>query len=251
MTAADWDAGTYDRVADPQFAWGAEVLERLELRGDERVLDAGCGSGRVTELVAGRVPRGEVVALDASPAMLGEARRRLSGRDNVSFVAADLGTPLPIERPVDAVFSTATFHWVPDHDALFANLAAVMRPGAALVAQCGGRGNIASVLRAVRRAGVDAPHGTVFAGPGETARRLAGAGFVDVSCWLSDAPTPFPSPAAFEVFLGTVCLRPYLGVVPDAERPAFVARVVRAMGRPEIDYVRLNIVARRGAGAVR
>ncbi|HEX5148335.1 MAG TPA: class I SAM-dependent methyltransferase, partial [Candidatus Limnocylindrales bacterium] len=124
----DWDARTYDRVAEPQTRWGRAVLDRLPLVGDERVLDAGCGSGRVTELLAARLPRGHVVALDASAAMIETARERLAPlAERVEFVVADLGLPLPLAEPVDAVLSTATFHWVPDHDALFANLAAVLR----------------------------------------------------------------------------------------------------------------------------
>ena len=119
---------TYDRVADPMTRWGAAVLDRLPLDGDERVLDAGCGSGRVTELLAARLPRGRVVALDGSPSMVEAARERLARfGDRVEYVVADLGAPLPLDGPVDAIVSTATFHWVPDHDALFANLAAVLR----------------------------------------------------------------------------------------------------------------------------
>src|SRR5688500_7141013 len=142
----DWDARTYDRVADPMTRWGAAVLDRLPLRGDERVLDAGCGSGRVTELLVERLPRGTVVALDGSPAMVEAARSRLARFGNrVEFVVADLGQPLPVAEPVDAILSTATFHWVLDHDALFRNLAAVLQPGGRLVAQCGGSGNVASI----------------------------------------------------------------------------------------------------------
>ena len=249
MSAAanDWDAGTYDRVADPQFRWGLAVLDRLELRGDERVLDAGCGSGRVTEALLERLPRGEVVALDVSPAMLEEARRRLApATERVEFVEADLMRPLPVERPVDAVVSTATFHWVPDHDALFRNLAAVMRPGASLVAQCGGRGNIATVVDAARRAGSAAFDPTTFAGAEETAARLEAAGFVEIRCWLHDEPTRFPDERAFEDFLRTVCLRPFLEDLPPGEHDGFVHRVAGLMPGREIDYVRLNVTARRG-----
>ena len=132
----DWDARTYDRVADPQTRWGTAVLDRLPLAGDERVLDAGCGSGRVTELLAKRLPRGRVVALDGSPSMIDAARERLAPFGNrVEYVVADLGVPLPVDGTIDAILSTATFHWVPDHDALFANLATVVRPGGRLVAQ--------------------------------------------------------------------------------------------------------------------
>ena len=144
--AGDWNASSYDRVADPQTRWGAEVLGRLPLEGDETVLDAGCGTGRVTELLLGRLPRGRVVALDFSAAMLVEARKRLAPfGDRVAYVEADLARPLPLDATVDAVLSTATFHWVMDHDAMFENLAAVLRPGGWLVAQCGGFGNVATL----------------------------------------------------------------------------------------------------------
>src|SRR5438045_5843592 len=133
----DWNANAYDRVADPQARWGATVLERLPLDGDERVLDAGCGTGRVTALLLERLPRGRVVALDGSPSMIEEARRRFAGDARVELVTADLARPLPLAAAVDAVLSTATFHWIADHGALFRNLAAVLRPGGRLCAQCG------------------------------------------------------------------------------------------------------------------
>src|SRR6266508_370221 len=114
--AEDWDAATYDRIADPMARWGTAVLDRLPLRGDERVLDAGCGSGRVTERLLASLPLGHVIALDASPAMIEEARRRLAPfAYRVTYVVANLLDPLPIDPPVDAILSTATFHWVPDH----------------------------------------------------------------------------------------------------------------------------------------
>ncbi|MDQ2965965.1 MAG: methyltransferase domain-containing protein [Chloroflexota bacterium] len=243
----DWDAPTYDRVADPQTGWGAAVLDRLPLLGDERVLDAGCGSGRVTEILLERLPRGRVIALDASAAMLEEARRRLGRHtDQVEFLQADLAQPLPIEPPVDAVLSTATFHWVLDHDALFRNLGAVIRPGGRLVAQCGGAGNIASLKRVLAGLGDGWPGEYCFATPAETTERLVASGFVDVEAWLSDEPTRFEPGAPFERFLETVCLRQHLERLPPEERTAFVRAVAARMPAPELDYVRLNILARRG-----
>lgn len=242
----DWDARTYDRIADPMTRWGATVLDRLPLDGDERVLDAGCGSGRVTEWLAERLPRGQVIALDGSPSMIEAARDRLAPyEDRVEFVVADLGRPLPIDEPVDAVLSTATFHWVPDHDALFANLAAVMRPGARLVAQCGGAGNIATIQRAL------ADIGDGWLGPAHfetvmaTTRRLSAAGFVDIECWLQDEPTRFDSGEPFETYLRTVVLGAHLERLPTAQHQAFVRAVVDRLDEPVIDYVRLNIDARR------
>lgn len=246
---ADWDAATYDRVADPMARWGATVLARLPLLGAERVLDAGCGSGRVTEHLCERVPRGAVVALDLSAAMLVEARRRLARFGaRVTLVQADLARPLPLGA-VDAVFSTATFHWVRDHDALFANLAAVLRPGGPLVAQCGGAGNIARVHAAARAAGVDLD-ATYFATPADTERRLLAAGFVAVRCWLQDEPTALAPGEPLETYLRTVCLRRHVEALAPPDREGFVREVAQRLGEPVIDYVRLNILARRAGGNV-
>ncbi|MEO8570866.1 MAG: methyltransferase domain-containing protein [Chloroflexota bacterium] len=242
----DWDAQAYDRVADPMTRWGSGLLERLPLEGDERVLDAGCGSGRVTELLAARLPRGRVIALDGSAAMVEAARERLAPfGDRIEYVAADLGRPLPIEGTVDAILSTATFHWVPDHDALFANLAAVLRPGGWIVAQFGGAGNIATVRRALASIGdgwVGSPH---FETPIATVRRLDAAGFVDIECWLHDEPTWFEPGEPFERYLHTVILGEHVERLPVADRDAFVHEVAERIGEPLIDYVRLNVVARR------
>lgn len=243
----DWDARTYDRVADPMTRWGSTVLDRLPLQGDERVLDAGCGSGRVTEQLAERLPNGHVIALDGSPSMVEAARQRLAPfGDRIEYVVADLGAPLPIEDEVDAVLSTATFHWVPDHDALFANLAAVTRVGGWLVAQCGGAGNIASIQRVLATIGdgwLGAVHfETVLA----TTRRLDAAGYVDIECWLTDEPTRFEAGQPFETYLRTVVLGAHLERLPPEEHDAFVAAVAAGVGEPLIDYVRLDIVARRG-----
>jgi trans-aconitate 2-methyltransferase len=249
--AFDWDAATYDRVADPQALWGRAVLDRLVLAGTETVLDAGCGSGRVTEELLGRLPAGRVVALDASESMLDEARRRLARhRDRVRFVRADLldleQSVLGVSRPVDAVLSTATFHWVTDHDRLFANLSGVMGPGGQLVAQCGARGNLALLLETVRSLGVQRAGTWLYASRDETVRRLGRAGFVDVDVWTNPEPTRFDDPARLADFLSAVILREHLSTLAPEERRPFVERVVAAMEEPVIDYVRLNIVARRG-----
>jgi trans-aconitate 2-methyltransferase len=228
--------------------WGRTVLERLPLDGGETVLDAGCGSGRVTEQLLERLPHGRVVATDAAPSMLAEARTRLERfGDRVEFVECDLGRPLPVDGPVDAVFSTATFHWVPDHDALFANLAAVLRPGGWLVAQCGGAGNVASVQRVASELLEDGWMGPwTFATPEQTSARLAAAGFVEVETWLHDEPTPLEPGEPLETFLATVILRAHLERMPEADRAGFVRRVAERLPEPVIDYVRLNMVARRG-----
>lgn len=226
--------------------WGSGVLERLALAGDETVLDAGCGSGRVTEQLVERLPEGRVIAADAAPSMLAEARRRLERfGDRVAFVECDLGRPLPLDGPVDAVFSTATFHWVPDHDALFANLAAALRPGGMLVAQCGGAGNLGAVRKVLATMGETWPGPWTFATPEETVARMEAAGFVDVEAWLHDEPTVIEAGEPMETFLTTVVLRAHVERLPEAERAGFIRRVAERLPGSEIDYVRLNLVARR------
>jgi trans-aconitate 2-methyltransferase len=248
-TPRDWDAATYDRVAAPQTRWGGAVLERLPLHGDETVLDAGCGSGRVTEQLADRLPDGRIIALDASPAMIDEARRRLARfGDRIAYLVADLNAPfeLPGGVRVDAVLSTATFHWVPDHAALFRHLAAVLRPGGRLVAQFGGAGNIAAVKAIVASIGDGwlgpAHYETVEA----TTERLAAAGFVDIEAWLQPEPTRFEPGEPFETFLRTVILGPQVDRLPEEERAGYVHEVATRLGEPVVDYVRLNADARRG-----
>ena len=250
--AREWDATTYDRIADPMTRWGAAVVDRLPLAGAERVLDAGCGSGRVTELLLARLPRGHAIALDASRAMVAEAQRRLAPfGDRVTYVVADLLDPIPIDAPVDGVFSTATFHWITNHEGLFANLAAVLRSRGWLQAQCGGRGNIASVLDAASAVapefGLDpAWRGNkLFAGPEDTRHRLEAAGFVGVETWLHPEPTPLEPGEPLETYLATIILRDHVALVDEADRAAYVHAVAEAMPKPQIDYVRLNIVATR------
>lgn len=241
----EWDAATYDRVADPQTRWGESVLDRLPLTGNERVLDAGCGTGRVTELLAERLPDGSVVALDGSPAMIEQARVRLARfGDLVTYVVADLNRAIPLDERVDAVLSTATFHWVPDHAALFRNLAAILRPGGQLVAQFGGAGNIENVMRALASVGDGWLGDAHFETPDATTSRLEAAGFVDIECWLSDAPTQFESGVQFESFLRTVILGAHLARLPESERDPFVREVAAKLPEARIDYVRLNVVAR-------
>ena len=242
----DWDAATYDRVADPQTRWGGAVLERLPLHGDETVLDAGCGTGRVTELLAERVPHGRVIALDASSSMVDEARRRLVRfGDRVDYVVADLGKPfeLPGGGLADAILSTATFHWVADHDALFRNLAAVLRPGGRLVAQCGGSGNIASIRAILASIGDGWTGEAHYETPEATAERLTAAGFTDIETWLQPEPTRFEAGASLEMFLRTVILGGHVARLAEADRDAFVREVASRLAEPVVDYVRLNILA--------
>ena len=119
----DWDAARYHRISDPQLAWGRGVAERLFAVAGERILDVGCGTGRLTSEIAAQ-PGISVVGLDASSAMLQEAVRHgrgLDGHIRPMYVRGN-GAALPFTDAFDAVFSAATFHWIPDHDRLFASV---------------------------------------------------------------------------------------------------------------------------------
>jgi trans-aconitate 2-methyltransferase len=246
----DWDATTYDRVSKPLVELATTVLDRLDLSGREIVLDAGCGSGNVTLMLLERLPQGHVVAVDSAPSMVEHARQTLSGR--VTVLQADL-TGLELEEPVDAVFSSAVFHWIADHDRLFERLFVALRPGGRLVAQCGGEGNIERFHEAARAVAAAPPYAEFlagwagpwnFAGPVETAARLERAGFEGVQTWLEPHPI---SPENPEDYLRTICLGYHLEQLPEELRDEYV-RAVLERSSDELDYVRLNINARRPSG---
>ena len=246
----DWDAATYDRVSAPQVEWALKVLERLPLRGDETVLDAGCGSGRVTQLLLERLPRGHVVAVDSAPSMVAHAREALEP-ERATVLQASL-TELVLDEPVDAAFSNAVFHWIVDHDALFARLNAALRPGGRLVAQCGGEGNVERFHQAAKEVAARQPYADHlagwrgpwhFAGAEETAARLERAGFTEVRTWLEPYPVTPPDPITF---VRTVCLGPHLQRLPEVLHEAYAEAVCERSGTT-LDYVRLNIDAKTPA----
>ncbi len=262
----EWNAASYHRVANPHVDWGRAVLDRLPLRGDETVLDAGCGTARLTALLLERLPRGRVIALDQSANMLDQARASLEPRfgNRVSYLHSDLlalGREPDLERAVDVVFSTATFHWVRDHPALFRALFQTLKPGGRLIAQCGGGPNLATVaaramviLRSDRYAPLvgDWPGPWEFADPATTADRLGAAGFIEVETGLVHAPVTMPDAGAYREFLTTVVLGTHLERIPDETlRREFIASLVDAGAADTppfvLDYWRLNLRARRPA----
>jgi trans-aconitate 2-methyltransferase len=253
MTVRAWDGGVYDRISGPMEALGRAVLDRLELAGDETAIDAGCGSGRVTEALIERLPRGRVIAVDASSSMVQAARERLQragiGPERVEVREADL-LELEVGEPVDAILSTATFHWIADHERLFRRLHTVLRPGGRLVAQCGGEGNI-DVLRGVANEILARePYAEHFrdwrapwnyAAPEGTRERLLRAGFAGAECWLAPAPQ---QPGHPREFLSSIVLGPHHQQLPEELKEPFMDAVLAELGEPVVvDYIRLNIDA--------
>jgi trans-aconitate 2-methyltransferase len=247
--SVDWNATSYHRISGPMEEMGLAVLERLALRGDETVLDAGCGTGRVTAALCERLPRGRVIAVDRAPSMVEQARSFLAGRADVR--EADLLT-LDVGERVDAIFSTVTFHHILDHVLLFSRLFAALAPGGRLVAQCGGAGNVAETFAAAEELAAAEPFAPSFRGwgrphyfatPDETASRLETTGFTEVRCWLSGETVQPEDPAEY---LSTIVLRSHVSRLPEELAPLFLAAVVERVGDPFVlEYVRLNIDARR------
>ncbi|HVO60479.1 MAG TPA: methyltransferase domain-containing protein [Terriglobales bacterium] len=256
----EWDSAAYDRISGPQFSWGKKVLARVCLRGDEHVLDAGCGTGKLSAELLETLPEGRVMGLDVSRNMLRRAHENLQPRfaDRVTFVAADL-QHLPFDQAFDGVFSTAAFHWVPDHGLLFRNLFRALRPGGWLIAQCGGSGNLHRFLARVAESSKRLPYlahvgkyqpSWTFADPPTTATRLEAAGFIEIDTGLEPAPTRFANEARFSEFASKVILHRFLEHLPDeASRRQFMHDLSKAAAHDdppfELDYWRLNLAARK------
>jgi trans-aconitate 2-methyltransferase len=256
----EWNSSEYHRLSQPQVSWGKKVLSRLTLRGDELLLDAGCGTGRLTAELLQSLPDGRVVALDISQNMLRSAREYLQPQfgERAPLVAADL-QDLPFENTFDGIVSTAAFHWVLDHDRLFRNLYRALRPGGWLQAQCGGGQNLARLrerMAALAVAPKFAPFLASFLSPwlyqdaegaAETLRR---AGFVDVQTGLEAAPTLFDDRRHYFEFVKTVIVRTHLERLPDANlREQYVSDLADQAAADDppflLDYWRLNLSARK------
>jgi trans-aconitate 2-methyltransferase len=259
---AEWDASTYHRISNPHVVWGQPIIDRLHLTGSETVIDAGCGTGRLTAQVLERLPAGRVIAVDRDAAMLATAKAELEPRfgDRVRVVRADLlDLDSAVDEPADRVFSTATFHWVGDHERLFGAIFRSLRPGGWLVAQCGGAGNIQRVIghaAEIAREPDFQPWFAGWAGPWtfsddrQAARRLAKAGFTEIETALIEAPVTQPDSAAFAQFARSVVFGEHLARLPtDGLRDRFVAAITERAGRDDppytLDYRRLNIRAQR------
>ncbi len=252
----DWDARAYHRVAAPQEEWGREVLARLELRGDETVLDAGCGSGRVTRLLCERVPDGRVIGVDGSPSMIEHAGENLAEfGDRVELIVGDL---------LDARAPGAG-----RRDLLQRDLPLDPRPRAAVRAPVRGpaprrrdrgavrgqgqrrrveaRARVAAGRRALRRLPARHARGDQLR-LGRRHARPARAGRVRARPDRRLARARTVAPPDRREFARTVSLAKHLALLPEGLRDEFVDAVLGSMPRPLVlEYVRLNISARRPA----
>ena len=270
---ADWDAARYHLLSNPQVGWGRRVLERLAPRPGERILDLGCGTGRLTAELAAALGHGTVVAVDRSETMLREAAAQAlpgphrvgddtlsSGTHHVHFVRAD-GACLPFVDTFDAVLSTATFHWIHDHQALFASIYRALAPGGRLVAQCGGGHNLLTLYDRAEDLMALPRFASYFEGWRDpwrfedvpsTIHRLREAAFTAIDVYLEAAPTTLPDRDTYKDFLATVCARHHVERLPAIERDEFLDQLTIAAAADDppftLDYWRLNILAQKPAG---
>jgi trans-aconitate 2-methyltransferase len=261
-TSREWNAAEYHRLSAPQFKWGSLVLADLKLRGDECVLDAGCGTGKLTRLLLENLPRGRVIGLDLSRNMVLHAGQNLVPDFGlrVGFVAADL-LALPFQNSFDGIFSTASFHWVLDHDILFCGLYKALKPGGWLHAQCGGKSNLRDLRQRVRSLSQEKEFSEwlgefrepwFFSDAEGAAVRMQAAGFENIESGLEQADYAAESASEFEEYLRTFILHRHLDMLPSEElRDRFVRRLSQAAQQDSkpfvLDYCRLNLRARKPA----
>lgn len=259
MKSREWNSAVYHRLSGPQVSWGKKVLARLQLRGDELVLDAGCGTGRLTSDLLEALPNGHVVGVDLSQNMLISAREHLH-RDfgsRLDLVVSDL-LRLPFRQSFDVVVSTAAFHWVLDHDHLFRNLHDLLIPRGRLEAQCGGGPNLVELRSRAKTLMASPKFGRFFAGFHEpwlfqnaeqAAAALKRAGFTEVETSVESAPTLLDNAEHFREFVPNIIFRRHLQNLPSEElRTQFIEELTQQAAKDDppffLDYWRLNLRGR-------
>jgi trans-aconitate 2-methyltransferase len=255
-----WDAETYERIGTPMRRWAQAVIDDLDLKGDEVVLDAGCGSGSVTLDLLERLPRGKIYAVDSALQMIQKLEKTLKERDitNVVAMQSDL-TKLYLNEQVDVVFSNAVFHWIQDDDGLFGSLARATRSGGRLRAQCGGGANIRKLMMCTREVEARPPYNEYLSGRVESRKYRTNEQAkqaLERNGWRQVRAETFPSDVTFEdedhavLYLKTIILQQEAAALPDNLSGRFlrdvIAEVEAKYGQPFVaDYVRLDLWAVR------
>lgn len=257
--SAKWNPSDYASNSGAQAKWAAELMEKLPLNGDERILDLGCGDGKITVLLAEQVPRGSVLGVDHSAEMIEFAlNSHTANLSNIAFQVADAAA-LDLPPEFDRVFSNAALHWVPDHPAVLRGVAASLKSGGRLLFQMGGRGNVDDVSAIMQTLITDARWSPYFNdlgstyfffGPDEYERWLPEAGLRPLRCELIPKVMTH-TPEKFTGWLRTTWLR-YTERVPEDRREDFIAECVRnyieafppdAEGNVHVKMVRLEVEA--------
>jgi trans-aconitate 2-methyltransferase len=272
-----WDAREYDIVADVQERWGRKLIERNQWRGDEVVLDAGCGSGRLFPHLLEKIPRGRLYGADADGRMVQQARERAQGiasKPAVVVLQCDLSRidlaviksaeanstngPQASVSGFDVVISNAVFHWIADKLALFSHLSALLKTEGRLTAQFGGLKNLQRARSAAYRAAREtdllaalhvASEKTIYLPAEDTRDQLRVCGFRNVRVWEHEEQTVFPDRESFLRFCAAVIFTPLRPLVPESSWQPFLnefaAQIYGLFGEWKLDYVRQNIEAQK------
>jgi trans-aconitate 2-methyltransferase len=258
---AKWNAADYAANSIVQQSWARELIAKLHLRGDEHILDVGCGDGKVTAEIANAVPRGSVTGADASPQMIEFAKKTFpAGKfPNLRFRVMD-ARKIKFERQFDLVFSNAALHWVDDHEAILRGVASVLKPGGRLIVSCGGKGNAHDVFLALRpemrlkrwsKFFRRMPMPYFFYAPGNYEKWLPKSGFKTNALKLAPKDATYNGTQGFAAWLRTTWI-PFVQRVPEHVREEFIAAVTQryvakhppnADGKVHVRMVRLEIDA--------
>jgi trans-aconitate 2-methyltransferase len=255
----EWNGEDYERHSSQQRAWGGDLIAELTLRGDERILDLGCGDGTLAQRLAAMVPRGSVLGIDAAPEMLEAARDKCGS--NMQVAVLDI-RQLDFTAEFDLAFSNATLHWVQEHDTILVQIHHALRPGGILRTQFGADGNCPTFLACVRRQMAAPPYRDAFAAfrwpwffpslPDYEAL-LTASPFVEWRAWIEPKEARFPTAEALVGWIDNPCLIPFVQALPSILRQPFrdavVADMLERTRQPDGSHLepfrRMNVWARR------
>ena len=263
---SNWDASTYDHISQVIESWGLEILEYRKWKGDEIVLDAGCGSGTLTKILSDLVPHGRVIGIDIDPAMIKIAKAKLADSDNIQVIQGDI-SEMQLQDEFDVVFSNAVLHWIPNHRKVFDRFSKILNPDGQLLVQCGGYGNLAKSLDIFDRVRnspgfcnyFENRYGEqIWANPWYFAKKedveilLKDIGFTNIHVFLENKIVNFENKGDYSLYIRTIVLKPYLEYLPEEQqKKRFIESIINEIGvnMPELKwklhYVRLNIFANK------
>ncbi|UBM57765.1 methyltransferase domain-containing protein [Marinilongibacter aquaticus] len=251
--AQEWNSALYDNEYAFVSKYGEDVLELLQAKSGERILDLGCGTGDLASQIAGQGCK--VVGLDSSPQMIEEARRKFP---EIDFEVGN-AERFRFDEKFDAVFSNATLHWVKDQKAAVACVFEALKPGGRFVAEFGGKGNVESLVHALRLVlesrGYSENAGReiwYFPSIAEYASILEDAGFDFRFATLFDRPTKLAGNEGMSNWL-KMFANPILGGLNEKEKNEVLKDTVERL-RPShfkegdwyADYRRIRFVALKG-----